>query len=96
MKRQWLIILVGLTMALAAITGGGFVLAGNGTDAREAGEPSGDQPPIRSDDGIDPNECNWIHNITACNDTLVIGPVEKAPSNPISAKRCPIWCRTST
>jgi hypothetical protein len=65
MKKQWLIILVGLTMALAAITGGGFVLVGNGTDTPEAGEPSGDQPSIRSDDDIDPNECNRIHNITA-------------------------------
>ena len=33
------------------------------------GEPepySGGQTPIRSDEGIDPNECNWIHNIDAC------------------------------
>ena len=22
--------------------------------------------PIRSDEGIDPNECNWVHNIDAC------------------------------
>ena len=71
MKKQWLIALVGLTMALAAITGGGFALTGNGTDAPEAGEPSGDQPPIRSDEGIDPNECNWIHNITACGDEVL-------------------------
>ena len=32
MKKKWLITLVGLTMALAAITGGGFALAGNGSN----------------------------------------------------------------
>ena len=32
MKKQWLITLVGLTLALAAITGGGLALAGNGSD----------------------------------------------------------------
>ena len=30
--NKWLITLVGLTLALAAITGGGFALAGNGSD----------------------------------------------------------------
>lgn len=82
MKKQWLITLVGLTMALAAITGGGFALAGNGTDAPEVGEPSGDQPPIRSDEDIDPSECNWIHNITACGDTLASGPYEEGSIEP--------------
>ncbi len=64
--KRWLIPLLGLTLALVAITGAGFALAGNGTDAPEVGAPSGDQPPIRSDEGIDPNECNWLHNIPAC------------------------------
>ena len=82
MKKQWLITLVGLTMALAAITGGGFALASNGTAAPEVGEPSGDQPPIRSDEDIDPNECNWIHNIFACDDTLAIGPDEEGTIEP--------------
>ena len=27
---------------------------------------SDDQHPIRSDEGIDPDECNWVHNIDAC------------------------------
>ena len=29
-------------------------------------EPSGDQPTATSIDDIDPDVCNWIHNITAC------------------------------
>ena len=74
MRNKWLITLVGLTIAFAAITGGGFALAGEGTDAPDVGEPSGDGPVATSIDDIDPNECNWIHNITACNDTPVIGP----------------------
>ena len=65
MKKKWLITLVGLTMALAAITGGVATLGGGGSTTPEQGPP-GDQPPIRSDEDIDPNECNWIHNITAC------------------------------
>ena len=32
MKKNWLITIVGLTLALAAITGGGIALAGNGND----------------------------------------------------------------
>ena len=74
MRNKWLITLVGLTIAFAAITGGSFALAGEGTDAPDVGEPSGDGPTTTSIDDIDPNECNWIHNITACNDTPVIGP----------------------
>ncbi|MCH8200065.1 MAG: hypothetical protein IIA54_08395, partial [Chloroflexi bacterium] len=74
MRNTWLITLVGLTIAFAAITGGGFALAGEGTDAPDVGEPSGDGLVATSIDDIDPNECNRIHNITACNDTPVIGP----------------------
>ena len=74
MRNKWLIALAGVTIAFAAITGGGFALAGEGTDAPDAGEPSGDRPVATSIDDIDPNECNWIHNITACNDTPVVGP----------------------
>ena len=53
-------------MTLVAITGGGFALAGNGTDAPEAVEPSGDGPSATSIDDIDPNVCNAMHNIDAC------------------------------
>ena len=74
MRNKWLITLVGLTIAFAAITGGSFALAGEGTDAPDVVEPSGDGLLVTSIDDIDPNECNWIHNITACNDTPVIGP----------------------
>ncbi len=70
MKKQWLTILVGLTLALTVV-GVAFALNSDGsTPPAQEGvgepEPSGDQIPIRSDEGIDPNECNWVHNITAC------------------------------
>ena len=74
MRNKWLITLVGLSVAFAAITGGIFALAGDGTDVPDLVEPSGDGLVVTSIDDIDPNECNWIHNITACNDTPVIGP----------------------
>ena len=72
MRNKWLITLVGLTIAFAAITGGSFALAGEGTDAPDVGEPSGDGRLVTSIDDIDPNECNWIHNITACDDTQLL------------------------
>ena len=37
MKKQWLITLVGLTMALAAITGGGFVMGSSESDDPQVG-----------------------------------------------------------
>ena len=36
------------------------------SESQREPEPSGQQTPIRSDEGIDPNECNGVHNITAC------------------------------
>ncbi len=73
--KKWLIPIIGLTLFLAANAGIGFALASNGANSPEVGDPSGDQPPIRSDEGIDPDECNWVHNITACDDALP-GPAE--------------------
>ena len=36
-------------------------------DLEGCGQPPLDaQPPIRSDEGIDPNECSMVHNIDAC------------------------------
>ena len=32
----------------------------------DEGEPLNDEPPITSIDDIDPDKCNWIHNINAC------------------------------
>jgi hypothetical protein len=32
----------------------------------DTGNAPGEQPPIRSDEGIDPDECNTVHNIDAC------------------------------
>ena len=66
MRNKWLITLVGFTIAFAAITGGGFALAGDGTDAPEVVEPSGDEPTVTSTDDIDPNVCNAVHNVNAC------------------------------
>ncbi len=66
MRKKWLVTLVALTMALAAITGGGYALAGDGTDAPEAFDRSGDGPTATSIDDIDPNVCNAVHNIDAC------------------------------
>ena len=55
MKKR-LISLIGLIIVIAvAATVMGFALGGG----------SGDQP-VRSDDDIDPNVCNLIHNINAC------------------------------
>ncbi len=71
MKKTWLITLIGLTLALAATTAGVAALTSGGSTSpaqESVGEPdpSGDQGPVTSIDDIDPNECNWIHNITAC------------------------------
>ena len=74
MRKKWLVTILALTIAFAAITGGSFALAGDGTDAPDVVDPSGDGPVATSIDDIDPNECNRIHNITACDDTPVIGP----------------------
>ena len=55
---------------------GGDAVIGGGTAIGEcelipdlegcAQPPSDAQPPIRSDEGIDPKECNMVHNIDAC------------------------------
>ncbi len=37
---------------------------------QEPGSPAVEpQPPVTIIDGMDPNECNWVHNINACSDT---------------------------
>ena len=53
----------------------------------EPGQEPGRQvdplPPIRSDEGIDPNECNLVHNVNACDeDELKAGGV-RVPLLPI-------------
>ena len=70
--KRWLIVLAGLTLAVVVTTGAAFALTGDGSDnpeqvaADQDDEPSGDQPTATSIDDIDPDVCNWIHNITAC------------------------------
>ncbi len=73
MKKQWLITLVGLTLALAAITGGGIALAGNGAGASE---------PKDSDSPTSSAVCT--EEVPDCNDTLVIGPDEEGTIEPDS------------
>ncbi len=62
MMRKWLIPLAVLALLVAGATTAAFAVGGNGATADD------DTPPIRSDEGIDPNECNLIHNITACSE----------------------------
>ena len=73
MWKKRLISLSVLVLALAtAAAATGFALTGDGSGSpdRDPGgqvfDPPGNQPPIRSDEGIDPNKCDWVHNITAC------------------------------
>ena len=56
--KKWLIPIAILALLVAGATTAAFALDG--------AEPSGDTPPIRSDEGIDPDECNLVHNIDAC------------------------------
>ena len=54
-------------------------------------ETSGEQRPVRSDEGIDPNECDWVHDINACKkgdvpqdgDVTVINP-DYSSDTPVS------------
>lgn len=70
--KRWLIVLIGLTLAVAVTTGAALALTGDRSDSPEqdavgqADELDGDRHIVTSIDDIDPNECNWIHNITAC------------------------------
>jgi hypothetical protein len=64
-----------------AITSGGHVSC---VDVEALPNASGEmepQAPVRSDEGIDPNECNWVHNIDACEGKVAGVPTEDAPSS---------------
>ncbi len=71
---KWMIILVGLALAVGIGAGTAFALSGDGAGNAEgdplsnAVSPSSVQPPVRSDEDIDPNECNLVHNINACDE----------------------------
>ncbi len=41
-------------------------------------------PPIRSDEGIDPEECNLVHNIDACSPEEIEQGFPDEPSGPPS------------
>src|SRR3990172_1524222 len=55
MKRLFPLVIITAVLAAASV---GLLAATNAS--------GDDQPPIRSDEGIDPNECNIVHNIDAC------------------------------
>ena len=71
---KWMIILVGLVLAVGIGAGTAFALSGDGAGNAEgdplsdAVAPSSVHPPVRSDEDIDPNECNLVHNINACDE----------------------------
>ena len=66
--KQWTTLLIGLALLLAGGAAAGFAWAGDRTDSPDGAyaEPPGDESSNRSDDGIDPGECNVVHNINAC------------------------------
>ena len=74
--NKWVIILVVVTLAIGASSGVAFALADGGDTPLEVepgggiGSGAGPLPagPIRSDEDIDPDECNLIHNINACDE----------------------------
>ena len=65
--------------------GGGDLLPVN----PDAGSDDPCEPlPLRSDCGIDPNECNQIHNIDACGEVLnPPGPVDEPPAKATATSR---------
>jgi len=70
MLKKRLIPLIGLTLALvvAGVVMGFALSSGSGDEEGITGT----QPPIRSDEGIDEDECNYVHNITACDGNPIL------------------------
>ena len=60
--RRSLIPLVVVLVALAATSAAVLAMT------RDGGPATSDTPPILSDEGIDPEECNVVHNIDACDE----------------------------
>lgn len=70
MSKKRLIPLIGL--ALALVVAGvvlGFTISGGSGD--EEGF-TGTQPPIRSDEGINEVECDYVHNFAACDGNPIL------------------------
>lgn len=61
--KKWIAIIAALALAVVA-TAAIVVAVGGGGDADDPCDPL----PLRSDCGIDPDECNEVHNIDACDD----------------------------
>lgn len=66
MKRS-LLTLIGVIAVLITVAGAASALSDN-----LEGETTNGDTPIRSDDGIDPDECDAIHNIDACTEEELI------------------------
>ena len=62
MKKTWLITLVGLTMAFAAITGAGFALVGNGSDNIPSYDPDHKEMLERAQAELDRHRTLWEAN----------------------------------
>ncbi len=77
--KKWVIIQVGLALPVGVGTGTAFALTDSSDDHPEINlggridEPHGGQARIRSDKGIDPDGCNLIHNINACDEDELRG-----------------------
>ena len=71
--------------ALAADGGDGLVLASEGVECEpgELGEPLPPADgPVRSDEDIDPSECNLVHNIDACSPEEIAQGFPNQPAAP--------------
>ena len=102
---KWMIILFGLVLAIGIGAGTAFALTGDGAGNTEgdplndAVEPSGGQPPVRSDEDIYPNECNLVHNINACDEddlqalggAPILGSTPLAPGSEVEGKPEPLY-----
>ena len=95
MKKR-LIAVFGTALILTAVSVTGVALARNGPDAAPGGEPPTTQPPLRSDDGIDPDKCNRIHNINACfpdgEPNTAVATGEPYPAPGVNGPKGPAQC----
>jgi hypothetical protein len=100
-----MIILVGLVLAVRIGAGTAFALTDSGDNPPEldsqgvTDETQGEQGPIRSDEGIDPEQCNLIHNINACDEddlqalggAPILGSTPLAPESEVEGKPEPLY-----
>ncbi|MCH9036226.1 MAG: hypothetical protein IH860_02765 [Chloroflexi bacterium] len=101
---KWVIILVGLALVVGIGAGTAFALTDSGDNPPEldsqriTDETQGGQGPIRSDEDIDPNECNLVHNIDACDEddlkalrgAPILGSTPLAPGTEVEGEPEPL------